>query len=174
MSIHIPNTVSRQTYVVMGIDPGKTTGIFVIEFSEGATACIGKGDLPLHSKSSKEERPLPDLYAGLLSVAVRLPAKAIDQIVIEDVVKSGIMNRDKYDQICAFTHAMIFADMLRFEQGSNCLVDIISPEARKNLSKAGRKAFYRYNNKHTSSRHTKDALSLVLAWADKANKKIEG
>lgn len=124
---------------VIGIDPGKTTGVCVVLLKKsGKVDAINSMELSLGNLA----RELSELYykfgwAYSYSLSV----------VIEDVVKTGRMNKDKFDQIVAFERA---CSTVNYKQ------KVIQPENRK-----------RHNikvPKHVTGTHARDAYRIAVAY----------
>lgn len=85
----------------MGIDPGKTTGYCIC-------LCI-IGAKPLYLTSGTVD--FSELGLAELEMYTSLIVKhRVDEVIIEDVIKSGQMNVDKFIQIRAYERAFIAAN----------------------------------------------------------------
>jgi len=124
---------------VIGIDPGKTTGVCVVLLKKsGKVDAINSKELSLGNLA----RELSEIYCKMaLAYAHSL------SVVIEDVVKTGRMNKDKFDQIVAFERA---CNMVDYKQ------KVIQPENRK-----------RHNikvPKQVTGTHARDAYKIAVAY----------
>ena len=97
---------------VLGLDPGYTTGYCSILRRDNSTNLISYGEIELNNMT----------YDWLYKLIRREKA---DRVVIEDVVKSGHLSTDKFNQIRAFDRCYSTAKKAGIEP------EIISPEIRK-------------------------------------------
>ena len=130
---------------IMGIDPGgKTTGICV------AVDKPKSDPAPIYSN----EYSLEDSYHGIRSaVTVHRP----DVIIIEDVVKTGQMNTDKFNQVRAFERAFIAGSTA--PAGKKIQINTISPQHTR--------ACKVEVPKEVKGRHARDAYRVATAWSYK-------
>ncbi len=104
---------------VLGLDPGKVTGVCIVKISSCKTY-----QKPYYST----EVPLDKLTADMIDNVVT--SYRVDHVVIEDVVKSGHLSKDKFNQIRAFDRCYQGVRKAGIEP------TIISPETRKRGRKA--------------------------------------
>lgn len=124
-------------FCVVGVDPGRTTGFCVI--SEKGTP-LSWGELGMDELMQTLER-----IVSLMHVPV--------YCVLEDIVPTGRLNKDKIDQIKAFDRAYLTL----LENAENMV--IVPPESRRITTHKVPKSI--------QGGHAKDAFLLAVSWAER-------
>lgn len=126
---------------VLGFDPGATTGYCLVVTRADNIQVVASGEISITDIS----------YDKLYKLIKQLKPK---RIVVEDVVKTGRMSKDKFNQVRAFDRVTETAKRLGFEP------EIISPELRKRAKVAPPKT--------VEGQHAKDAY-LIATYDSKLN-----
>jgi len=124
---------------VLGLDPGKTTGACFVKVS--TTDSTFKQ--PYHST----ELPLTQLTADTVEAMIK--TYNAEEAVIEDVVKSGHLSRDKFNQIRAFDRCVQGCEKASIDY------QIITPESRKRGQEPAPKSI--------EGKHAKDAYLIAVS-----------
>lgn len=121
---------------MLGLDPGKTTGACFVK--------VSTLDKSYQQAYQSTEIPLDKLTADFIDSLIT--TYRADEVVIEDVVKSGHLSKDKFNQIRAFDRCAQGAKKAGIDP------DIISPEVRKRGKKEPPKSL---------TGHVKDAYLIA-------------
>ena len=96
---------------ILGLDPGRTTGAVVIDTSGGKPRIVYQAEIPLDQLS-------PHMVADIMG------RTGVKEVVVEGVVASGYLSRDKVDQIRAYDRCLLGARVAKN-------VHTLTPEMRK-------------------------------------------
>ena len=105
---------------VLGVDPGKTTGICVVEMEKNYG----------HSPVFWQQLKLDEL-AQFLKGIIDYYRNQIKMVAVESVVMSGILNKDKFEQIRAFDRSIYIVTQEFYADDIKPKVVTIAPESRK-------------------------------------------
>jgi len=120
--------------IIIGVDPGKTTGVCVSDLTNNKLTPVFSYEDDISAVQEtiqKAERVFEDPVV----------------VVVEDVVKTGRMNKDKFDQIVAFDRA---------RTATKGEAVIIPPEATKKHKVKPPKI--------VKGRHARDAFRVIIAY----------
>ena len=158
-----------KTHIIIGVDPGKNTGMVALLAAYDETPSqflnIYKVEV-IRIPDEMNPRTDSDLYrmweffdtaAGLYTKPDRV------SVVIEDIVRTGQLNKDKVTQIRAFERSMVYARKLSWD---NRVTDIVvqQPTARKAARNLYEEAGVQVDNEYmvTTSPHLLDAFYHCL------------
>lgn len=126
--------------LAVAFDPGRMTGWYVGDVQKNKIKTLDYG----------EESLSEELYKTLADCIKKYDIKLL---LMEGVVPYGRLNADKIDQVMAYTHVVVLANMLKLP------LIIISPEERK------RTKFLHRSGVMSKYGHARDASKLVHVWA---------
>ena len=141
---------------IMGIDPGRMTGMVVVDLAGDVLDVVYYDEIMLEPVGY---RP----FNLLLSYVVQYHP---DIVVIEDVVVSGPFNKDKFDQSKAFMMAYLATNTGLAGVYPTPSVAYIPPEVRKRVTLDIPEKMVVKGN------HARDAFALVIAYLQQYRKEL--
>lgn len=124
--------------IVLGIDPGGTTGFAVVQRD---------GFRPLVTG----ELPLENLFTTLKKI---ITEHQPDKVVIEDIVKTGLLNSGKFSQIRAFEQTILAC--AHADRGKGFSYALQPPESTKKFRKDLPQG--------VKGKHARDAYKVACIW----------
>lgn len=141
MSTSSEELTLADSVVIAAFDPGQTTGFAVVRMDRptGEELWWDKRQMSLQHMTMPVLMELMNLFKP-------------DVVLIEDVVRSGRLNEDKFKQICAFDRCVQVT--MNYDMGRLTQVHVVPPEQRKRWKEAPRNI----------GRHGRDAYRHIRAW----------
>lgn len=141
---------------IIGIDPGRTTGVVVLDFIEDSIDVLYYDEIILEPVGFRS-------FNLLLSLTTQYHP---DIMVIEDVVLHGPFNRDKFDQCKAFMQAYLAANTALCGMYPTIPVAYVTPEVRKRAGLSSLTASV------IKGGHARDAFHVAIAYLYQYKKEL--